>query len=94
MKKLSCQPAIKKIKDAFGEKFFVSKESRNKFYFDGAFYSPDLVFFYNKKTNKIIAVLEVEQGTRKHVVGRIITANYCMRRMKEKPLMLGLALKK
>ncbi len=93
MGKLSSQPSIKKIINKFSDKFKITKESKNKFHFDGTYYGPDLVF-YDKKSDKIKAILEVEQGTRKHVVGGIITADYCMGKMKERPIMLILALTK
>ena len=93
MEKLSSQPSIKKVIKEFGNKFKITKESKNKFYFDGAYYSPDLVF-YSKKTNKIEVILEVEQGTRKHVVGGVITADYCMGLLKERPIFYILALTK
>lgn len=84
---------MKSLIKKFGNKFDIKKESKNKFCFDGASYIPDLVF-YDKKREKIKIILEVEQGTRKHVVGGIITADYCMGKLKEKPIMLVLALTK
>jgi hypothetical protein len=73
-----------------GGKFRITKE---KFYFDETYYNPDIVL-RDRKSGKIKAILEVEQGTRKHVVGGIITADYCMGLIKEKPIMLILALNK
>jgi len=91
--KLSSQPSIKRIIKAFNNQFKITKESKNKFYFDEAYYSPDLVL-YNKKTAKIKAIVEVEQGTRKHVIGGIITADYCMGLIKAKPVFCVIALSK
>jgi len=93
MAKLSSQPSIKRIIKEFSNKFKIAKESKNKFYFDGAYYDPDLVF-YDKKSGKIRVILEVEQGTRKHVVGGIITADYCMGLQKERPIFCVVALTK
>ena len=93
MAKLSSQPSIKRIIKEFSNKFKIAKESKNKFYFDGAYYEPDLVL-RDKNTGKIKAILEVEQGTRKHVVGGIITADYSIGKIREKPIMLVLALTK
>ena len=93
MAKLSSQSVIRRLINLFSDKFTITKESENKFYFDGAYYSPDLVF-YDKKSEKIKAILEVEQGTRKHVIGGIITADYCMGLRKERPIFCVLALTK
>lgn len=91
MKKTSSQPTIKALKKIFGWRFEITTEARNKFCFDGTSYQPDLVF-RNKKNDKIEAIIEVEQGTRKHVVGGVITADFCMGNMKQQPVMLILAL--
>jgi len=90
-KGLSSKPSISSLKNQFGDKFKITAESENRFSFDSAYYSPDLVF-WSKDGRVIKAVLEVEQGTRKHIVGGIITADYCMGKISQKPLMLVLAL--
>lgn len=87
------KPIISKLKKQFSKKFKITTESQNKFCFDGTFYNPDLVF-WSRKDNSIKAVIEVEQGTRKHMVGGVITADYCMGKMKQTPLMFVLALEK
>ena len=86
---------IEKIKKLHrkSKKFSISRESDNKFYFDGTYYSPDLVL-RNKETGRVEIIIEVEQGTRKHVVGGVITADYCMGKIGEKPLMIIVALHK
>jgi hypothetical protein len=88
VKNLSSKPSVNSLKKRFRDKF---KITTNRFSFDSAYYSPDLVF-WSKDGRVIKAVLEVEQGTRKHVVGGIITADYCMGKISQKPLMLVLAL--
>lgn len=90
MKKINSRPIIKRLMKKLGGKFRITKE---KFYFDETYYNPDIVL-RDRKSGKIKAILEVEQGTRKHVVGGIITADYCMGLIKEKPIMLILALNK
>jgi len=91
IKKLSSKPVINFLKKQFRNKFKVTTESENRFSFDSTHYSPDLVFW--SKDGKIIkAIIEVEQGARKHIVGGIITADYCMGKISQKPLMLVLAL--
>lgn len=87
------QPVIERLVKILGEKFTVSTESDNKFNFDDAYYSPDLVI-RNKDNNKILAIIEVELGTRKHIVGGVITADYCMGLLGEKPNFYILALEK
>jgi hypothetical protein len=88
---LSSKPAINSLKKQFRNKFKITTESENRFSFNSAYYSPDLVFW--SKDGKVIkAVIEVEQGTRKHIVGGIITADYCVGKISQKPLMLVLAL--
>jgi len=91
IKGLSSKPSINSLKKQFKNKFKITTESENRFSFDSAYYSPDLVF-WSKDERVIKAVLEVEQGTRKHIVGGIITADYCMGKISQKPLMLVLAL--
>ena len=91
MTKLSSQPVIAALKAKFGNKFKITTESENKFCFDDASYSPDLVL-WSQDDNSIKAIIEVEQGTRKHVVGGAITADYCMGKLKQRPSMFILAL--
>jgi len=91
MTKLTSQATIKKLIKLFSNKFVITKESKNKFIFDDTYYSPDLVFC-NKKNGKIVAVIEIEQGTRKHVVGGVITADYVLGLMKEKSIFCILGL--
>lgn len=91
MAKLSSQPVIAMLKKRFEKKFIITTEAQNKFYFDDAYYSPDLVL-WNKMSKKVMVIIEVEQGTRKHVVGGIITADYCMGKLRQRPLMMILAL--
>lgn len=93
MTKLSSQPTIRKIVEKYKTKFDIKKESQNTFNFDGAYYHPDLSI-YNPKNNKLLALVEIEQGTRKHVIGGIITADYCMGLIKQKPIFCVLALTK
>lgn len=90
MKKINSRPIVRRLTKKLGGKFRITKE---KFYFDETYYEPDLLF-RDRKTGKIKAICEVEQGTRKHVVGGVITADYCMGKIKEKPIMLILALTK
>jgi hypothetical protein len=45
--------------------------------------------FWSEDGRVIKAVIEVEQGTRKHIVGGIITADYCMGKISQKSLMLS-----
>lgn len=86
------KPIIESLEKQFGTKFKVVVESQNKFPIDdGATYNPDLVF-RSKEDDSIKAIIEVEQGSRKHVVGGVITADYCMGKMREKPLMFIVAL--
>lgn len=86
------KPIIESLKRQFGIKFRVVIESQNRFPIDdGATYNPDLVF-RSKKDNSIKAIIEVEQGSRKHVVGGVITADYCMDKQKENPVMFIVAL--
>jgi len=81
---------IRGLKNKFSKKFKVTTESQNRFCFERTFYNPDLVF-WSKANNSIKAVIEVEQGTRKHMVGGVITADYCMGKMKQSPVMFVLA---
>ena len=90
MQKTSSKSVIGKLINLFDTKFEITRENENRFYFDNAYYSPDLVF--RNKNGKIIALIEVEQGTRKHIVGGIVTADYCMGLLKEKPVFCLLAL--
>jgi hypothetical protein len=87
------KPIIRGLKNKFSKKFKVTTESQNRFCFEEAFYNPDLVF-WSKKDNSIKAIIEVEQGTRKHMVGGVITADYCMGKMKQSPTMFVLALER
>lgn len=85
------KPVIDEIKKRFGNRFKITTETENKFCFDDTSYNPDLVF-WSKADNSIKAIIEVEQGTRKHMVGGVVTADYCMGKMKQSPLMFVLAL--
>lgn len=86
------KPIIELLKREFETKFKVIIESQNKFPIDqGATYNPDLVL-RGKKDNSIKAIIEVEQGSRKHVVGGVITADYCMGKQDENPIMFIVAL--
>jgi hypothetical protein len=87
----SSRPVINKLIKEFGKKFNISRESKNKFYFDGAYYSPDLVL-KKKKNNKIIGIVEIEQGTRKHVIGGAITADYVCKSAHIRPVFVVLGL--
>lgn len=84
---------IDSLEERFKDSFNIVIESGNRLPLDtGAFYNPDLVF-RSKKNNKIRAIIEVEGGARKHMVGGVITADYYV--MKEgikKPLFCVLAL--
>jgi len=83
---------IKRLSKEFGKKFLI--ESENKFFFDyEAYYSPDLIL-RDRTTKKIKAVIEVEEGTKKQAIGTVITADYCMAKKKENPVMILLALDK
>jgi len=85
------KPVIHEIKKKFGDKFKVTMEAQNKFCFDNTSYNPDLVL-WSKSDNSIRAIIEVEQGTRKHMVGGVITADYCMGNMRQSPVMFVLAI--
>lgn len=87
------RPVTDEIKNKFGDKFHITTERRKEFCFDGTSYNPDLVF-RSKLDSSIRAIIEVEQGTRKHVVGGVITADYCMGKIKQSPVMFVLALDK
>lgn len=59
---------------------------------ESASYRPDLVFI-SKKNDSIQVIIEIEwKTTRKHMVGGIITADYCMRQKKFSPVMCVLLL--
>src|SRR3989338_4066369 len=85
------KPVIDEIKTKFCDQFKITTETQNELCFDGTSYKPDLVF-RSKKDNSIKAIIEVEQGTRKHMVGGVITADYCMGKTKQSPPMFVLAL--
>jgi len=88
------RPVISFLKKKFGKQFIITTEASNKLDLDNdAYYSPDLLL-RDKKDNNIKAIIEVEQGARKHMVGGVITADYCIRGSKNKPLMCVLALHK
>jgi hypothetical protein len=88
---LRSKPIIDELKKKFGGRFKITTETQNKFCFDDTSYNPDLVL-WSRTDNSIRAIIEVEQGTRKHMVGGVITADYCMGKMKQSPLMFVLAL--
>lgn len=77
------------LKKEFGKKFLV--EFQKRFEFDGTHYRPDVIIC-DKKSRSIKAIIEIEQCSRKHVVGGVITADYCMRKEGEKPIMCVLSL--
>jgi hypothetical protein len=78
--------------NTLGKQFDITTGSKNRFYFEhGAYYEPDIVI-RSKRTAKIVALIEVEQGTRKHVVGGIITADHCMGLLNETPVFIVVAL--
>lgn len=53
----------------------------------GATYRPDVVL-RDKNNNRIVAIIEIENRTgRKHMVGGVITADYCMHKRKQEPTM-------
>lgn len=64
----------------------------HSFKFDNTSYRPDVVL-KDKKYKKIKAIIEIEQCARKHVVGGVITAGYCMKKIRPKPIMFVLSLK-
>lgn len=92
MKRASSQPVIKKLKKQFAKKFMITTEAGHKFQLDDTFYQPDLVLCC-KKSKRIKFLIEVEQGSRKHMVGGVISGDYCMGKIKQKPIMIILALK-
>jgi hypothetical protein len=95
-RKLSSKPTIDSIKEKFKNRFRITINGlQNRFYLDDTntiYYNPDLVFWSKKNRAIIKAIIEVEQGTRKHVVGGVITADYCMGKKKQSPPMFILAL--
>jgi hypothetical protein len=91
-RRLSSGPTISHIVSTLGNQFDITTGSKNRFYFEHrAYYEPDIVL-RSKGTAKIVALIEVEQGTRKHVVGGIITADHCMGLLKETPVFIVVAL--
>ena len=91
-RRLSSGPTISHIVSTLGNQFDIITGSKNRFYFEhGAYYEPDIVL-RSKGKAKIVALIEVEQGTRKHVVGGIITADHCMGLLKETPVFIVVAL--
>lgn len=63
------------IREKFGSKFQITLEE--PFQFDATSYRPDVVV--RSSNGKVIkAIIEIEQCSRKHVVGGVITADYCM----------------
>lgn len=93
-RRLSSKPTIDKIAKIFGKKFKIMTGSQNRFYFGKKpYYEPDIVI-RSKRTGRIKALVEVEQGTRKHVVGGVITADYCMGLQNMRPVFIVIALTK
>lgn len=90
------KPIIDGTKKKFENKFKVTTSGKeNKFFLDDtntAYYNPDLVFRSKRNNSRIKAIIEVEQCARKHIVGGVITADYCMGREKQSPSMFVLAL--
>lgn len=87
---MNAKQVIALLEKIFGNKFLITCQER--FLFDGTSYRPDIVFRC-KKDRSIQAIVEIEQCARKHVVGGIITADYCMRNREEKPIMCVLSLR-
>jgi hypothetical protein len=91
-RRLSSRPTISRIVRTMGNQFDITTGSKNRFYFEhGAYYESDIVL-RSKQTAKIEALIEAEQGTRKHVVGGIITADHCMGLQNETPVFIVVAL--
>ena len=85
------------IKEKFGSKFQITLEE--PFPFDTTSYRPDVVV-RSSDGKAIKAIIEIEQCSRKHVVGGVITADYCVRKDRQhklfghqKPRMFVLSLK-
>jgi hypothetical protein len=78
------------FKKKLGGKFIVT--SHERFYFDNTYYVPDITL-RGKKDRCIKAIVEIEQCSRKHVVGGVLTADYCMSMKKIKPIIFVLSLK-
>jgi hypothetical protein len=77
------------LREEFQEKFKITQEK--SFPFDGTTYRPDLVF-QDKVNDNIKAIIEIEGGPRKHMVGGVITADYVMGKEKQRPSMFVIAL--
>jgi hypothetical protein len=93
MPKLSSKPTIQSLIGEFKDKFDISEGSKSRFHFDNAYYDPDIVF-RSKNDNRIIAIIEIDQGTRKHVVGGAITADYVCGKEGIRPVFIILGLTK
>lgn len=87
MNSITAKQVVRFLKKKFGNRC-----KAETFLFDGTSYRPDLVL-RSKRNNRIKAIIEIEQCSRKHVVGGIITADYCMRNRGEKPIMCVLSLR-
>ena len=73
--------------------FHLAKEERFKIS-KHAVYRPDLVI-RDKANKRIKAIVEIEWRTsRKHMVGGVIEADYCMKKLKAKPLFCLVSLDK
>lgn len=77
------------LKSEFKKKFNITQEK--SFHFNGTTYRPDLVF-QDIVDDSIKAIIEIEGGARKHVVGGVITADYVMGKEKQRPSMFVIAL--
>jgi len=85
-------PIIQELRENFSNKFLITTEKEKPFPFCGTQYEPDIVL-WSKDTSSVLAIIEVEQGTRKHMVGGAITADYCMKQSGHFPYFFVLSLK-
>ena len=89
MNRQNSKSVFRHLKKIFGRKFEITKEKY--FPFDETTYKPDLIF-QDKEDGSIKAIIEIENCSRKHMVGGVITADYCMGKRKQHPDMFIIAL--
>lgn len=89
MNEVTAKDVVSYVTKALNKKFSLTCQER--FSFDGTFYIPDIVL-RNQKGDIIRAIIEIEKCSRKHVVGGVITADYCMGLRNENPVIFILSL--
>ena len=87
---VNAKQAVRLLKNKFGNKFIVIPQER--FYFDQTCYIPDITL-RSIKNGAIKAIIEIEQCARKHVVGGVITADYCMGKERARPVICVFSLR-